>query len=201
VLKPAPPNRSRPARAGACLYLTLLLGPAPLAAADPGSAPAAGSSVYQTQSDMLYNVAKFIDWPAGALSEAGALVVGVMGDDPFGAHLDTALRNKTVSGHPVVVRRLDSPARLNECHVLFVGASGSRQAAGILRALGRAPVLTVGEGERFARLGGIVAFIRDGGRMRLEINLDAAERARLHVSSKLLRVATVRRTAARRPGD
>jgi dihydroxyacid dehydratase/phosphogluconate dehydratase len=57
--------------------------------------------------------------------------------------------------------------------------------------VGPSPVLTIGEHVPFSRLGGIIAFIRDGNRVRFEINADAAERAGLQVSSKLLRLAAV----------
>ena len=57
--------------------------------------------------------------------------------------------------------------------------------------MGPSPVLTVGEHVQFSRLGGVIAFIRDGNRVRFEINLDAADRAGLQVSSKLLRLAAV----------
>src|ERR1017187_6776014 len=78
---------------------------------------------------------------------------------------------------------------------LLVGASDRKEIARIVQSVGRWPVLTIGERVQFSRLGGVIAFIRDGNRIRFEINLDAAERAGLHVSSKLLRLAAVWREA------
>ncbi|MGA2593862.1 MAG: YfiR family protein [Bryobacteraceae bacterium] len=189
--------------AGVLLFLTLvLLGPVSLAAEDMGTLPAPGYSEYEIKSAMLYNFTKFIDWPTSALGVGAApLVVGVLGDDPFGSWLDTALRNKAVSGHPVVVRRIESPTGMKACHVLFVGASDRQQVAGVLRALGHAPVLTIGNGEQFAKLGGIIGFIWDGHRIRVKINLQAAQQADLGISSQLLRLTAIRPEAPPRPRE
>jgi hypothetical protein len=144
------------------------------------------------ESAMLYNFTRFIEWPEGTLGQSGSsVVVGVLEDDRVAPLLAAALRDKTIHGHPVVVRRLGSAMEAKSCAVLFVGTWDRKKIARIVQAVGRSPVLTVGEREQFSRLGGVVAFIRDGSRIQFEINLDAANRAGLQVSSKLLRLATV----------
>jgi hypothetical protein len=50
-------------------------------------------------------------------------------------------------------------------------------------------VLTVGEADRFAQRGGMIGFVLENNRVRLDINRAAAESAGLRVSSKLLAVA------------
>jgi hypothetical protein len=183
-------------RGAGCLAPLLLAGISLAAETEAESALAAAHSAYEIQSAMLYNFTKFVEWPGSALGESGApVVVGVWGDDGLVPVLEAALRNKTVDGHPIVVRRLDSSTDPKSCAVLFVGASDRKEIARIVQSVGRWPVLTIGERVQFSRLGGVIAFIRDGNRIRFEINLDAAERAGLHVSSKLLRLAAVWREA------
>ena len=149
-------------------------------------------SGYEIESAMLYKFAKFVAWPAGALGDNGApLVVGVVGNDAFFSVLKATLRGKSAYGHPIVLRRLDSRADPKGCQVLYVGVSDRAEAAEILEVAGREPVLTVGDGLQFSRQGGVIAFIRDGGHIGFEINLDAAERAGLEISSKLLRLAII----------
>ena len=60
----------------------------------------------------------------------------------------------------------------------------------ILRRLRTAPVLTVSELPGFAKHGGMVGFVIDRGKVRLEVNLAAVRRSRLRMSSKLLEVAS-----------
>jgi hypothetical protein len=163
-------------------------------AAQAASEPplAAEHSEREIESAMLYNFTKFVEWPGSALGgDSVPVVVGVWGDDGLVPVLAAALRNKTIYGHPVVVRRLDSSADPRSCAVLFVGASDRKEIARIVQAVRRSPVLTIGEIVQFSRLGGVIAFFRDGNRIRFEINLDAADRAGLQVSSKLLRLAAV----------
>ena len=49
----------------------------------------------------------------------------------------------------------------------------------------------MGETDSFAREGGIIAFVESENNVQLEINLAAAEQARLKISSKLLSLAKV----------
>ena len=49
----------------------------------------------------------------------------------------------------------------------------------------------VSDADRFAERGGMIRFVTDRSRIRLQINPVAAEAAHLTISSKLLRVAEV----------
>jgi hypothetical protein len=179
-------------RGAACLAPLFLTGIS-LAAQAAGEPPLAGEHTgNEIESAMLYNFTKFVAWPDSALGASGVpVIVGILEDDGLFPVLEAALRNKAVYGHPIVVRRLDTSAAARSCAVLFVGASNRKEISRIVESVGRSPVLTIGELVQFSRLGGVVAFIRDGNRIRFEINLDAADRAGLQVSSKLLRLATV----------
>jgi hypothetical protein len=55
-------------------------------------------------------------------------------------------------------------------------------------------VLTVGESDGFAALGGVIGFKLEGGRVRLEVNVGAAEQSKLRISSKLLSLAHIVKT-------
>jgi hypothetical protein len=180
-------------RGGAALLASLLMVGIALAGDAASEAPpAAVQSEDAIESAMLYNFTKFVEWPEGALGASGnPVVVGVLEGDGIVPLLAATLRDKTIHGHPIVVRRLGSAAEAVSCAVLFVGSGDRKRIARTAQAVGRSPVLTIGERAEFSRLGGVIAFIRDGSRVRFEINLDAAGRAGLQVSSKLLQLATV----------
>ena len=186
-------------RAAGCVTL-LLMAAISLPAQDDAELPlGAARSEYEIKSAILYNFTKFVQWPGRALGETGVpAVVGVLGDDGLVPVLEAALRNKTVYGHPIVVRRLYSSAGAKSCAVLFVGVSDRSEIFRIVRSVGAAPVLTIGQCVQFTRLGGVSALIRESGRYQFQINREAAERAGLKVSSKLLRLATVVRAAPER---
>jgi dihydroxyacid dehydratase/phosphogluconate dehydratase len=50
-------------------------------------------------------------------------------------------------------------------------------------------VLTVGETEDFIDFGGIIAFVRENDKILFDINREAAKRAEIEISSRVLRLA------------
>lgn len=56
---------------------------------------AQSSSEYQVKAAFLYNFATFVDWPGDAFGNSNApLVIGAIGEDPFGGALDQAINGK-----------------------------------------------------------------------------------------------------------
>jgi hypothetical protein len=140
----------------------------------------------------LFNFSQFVDWPAAAFADdRSPLVIGVLGSDPFGATLDEIVRDETVNGRPLTVRRYQSPDQLDSCHILFIDRSQDSRLDAIVAALKGQSVLTVGDFEGFARRGGMIRFVTVGNKIRLRINLGAAQEAKLTISSKLLRPAQI----------
>jgi hypothetical protein len=162
-------------------------------AAGPGRAQAPPAPTeYQLKAVFLFNFSQFVDWPAAAFADDNSpLVIGVLGRDPFGAMLDEIVRGETVNGRPLAVRRYESIAQLDACHILFIDRSQVEQLGAIIAALKGRSVLTVGDFEGFARGGGIIRFVTVGNKIRLKVNLVAAQQAKLTISSKLLRPAQI----------
>ena len=167
----------------------VIFGATALAAA-PQRSEAAPSVEYQVKAGFLFNFAKFVQWPASAFSAPDSpIVVGILGDDPFGPFLDQVVQAEPVERHKVVVKRIARPEDAGQCHILFVPRSVSGPSAAIMAGLRAKSVLTVGETDRFLEEGGIINLVIDRSKVRFEINLDAAREARLTVSSKLLKLA------------
>ncbi len=142
----------------------------------------------EAKAAFIYNFAKFVEWPDEALASGGTFVVGVAGDDAFAAVVERVLRGKLVRDRPLAVRRVARAGDLDGCHVVFVG--DGRPLAEVLHALDARPVLTVGGRDEFAPNGGMIGFLIQNDKLRFEVNLDAAERANLRISSQLLKLAT-----------
>ena len=164
-----------------------------LAAAAPGRAQAPPAPTeYQVKAVFLFNFSQFVDWPPASFADGRSpLVIGVLGRDPFGTMLDDIVRGETVNGRPLAVRRYDSIGQIDDCHILFVDRSADEQLDAVLAALKGRGVLTVGDFEGFARRGGIIRFVTVGNKIRLRVNLAAAQEAKLTISSKLLRPSQI----------
>lgn len=147
---------------------------------------------YDLKAVFLLNFARFVDWPGESFEDAGSpIVIGVLGQDPFGSTLREAVANETAHDRKLVVRQCQSVEELESCHILFVPESEATRWAPLAGRWTRRSVLTVGESKAFATRSGIIGFELSGRKLRLSINLLAANAARLTISSKLLRQAEI----------
>src|SRR5262245_21432839 len=135
----------------------------------------------------LYNFARFVQWPEA--DQNSPVRFCVYGKDPFGKLLDESLRDKNMEGRPLEIQRLSGLKDIEECHVLFVGASSD--ISSVLRQIGNHPILTVSETPGFTQMGGIINFVLQDQKVRFEINPQTAAAAGLKISSQLLRLALI----------
>jgi YfiR/HmsC-like len=143
---------------------------------------------YQVKAAFLLNFTKFIDWPPTAFAETDSpMSICILGKDPFGRVLDDIVQGEVVKSRKVNVQRLSQSPAPKSCQVVFID-SAEKDLPKTLNSLGHG-VLTVGEGEKFIREGGMVAFVIEDRHVRFHINQTVALNAELRLSSKLLRVA------------
>jgi hypothetical protein len=134
---------------------------------------------------IVYNILQFVEWPADA--DPSRLTLCVDPSGVLGGYF------KALVGRPVNNRQLDVTDmgdgfdNWKQCHAVFLDA-GSRRTAGLAARLPRnLPVLVLGdlpEGQDLT-----VQLIESAGRVGFNIDLGAARRSRLQVSSRLLRLA------------
>ena len=146
----------------------------------PGQA--AGELEAKIKAAYVFHVLKFVDWP-----QAGnePLRLCVTGTDAV-AQLLTELSGKQIKDRSLRVDT-DPGSDLFTCNALFIGRS-ERRWHDILGRL-RGSILTISDVDGFAAAGGIVGFFSDSGRIKLDINPDAARQANLKISAKLLELA------------
>jgi hypothetical protein len=160
---------------------------------------AAGTDVqpvgeYQVKAAFLYNFAKFVEWPGSAFKSANEPVtICVLGRNPFGNTLEDAVAGKVVEGRTFAVRQISGMQGAGGCRILFVSGSERKQFRAGAASIAGQGLLTVGEWKEFIADGGVVNFKLESGKVRFEINVAAAERENLRISSKLLSLADVAR--------
>src|SRR4051812_30746309 len=165
---------------------------AALLTARPLTAQSVRAAASEVQAVFLFNFAQFVEWPPEAFPDPQApLVIGILGKDPFGNFLDETVHGERVRGRGFRVDRYRRVDDVKDCQILFISRSEAKRLEGILAALKGRPILTVSNGEDFERAGGIIRFILDESKIRLSIDLEAAQTARLTFSSKLLRSAEI----------
>lgn len=173
--------------AAGCVVLGLLLPGGPDA-----SAQTAPSREYQIKAVFLFNFAQFVEWPAAAFAGANSpIVIGVLGENPFGGYLDDTVRDEKINSRPLEVQRYLQVDEIKTCHVLFISASEANRLEPILASLRSRSILIVGDADDFVQRGGMIRLAAAQNKIRLTINPEAAKAANLTISSKLLRSADV----------
>jgi hypothetical protein len=147
---------------------------------------------YQVKAVFVYNFSRFVEWPSQTFSAPDApFVIGVLGSDPFGAHLDEAVHGEQIDQHPLVVRHFRNPGEIGDCRILYIDRSEGAQLQQILAALDHRSTLTVADLDDSSERGVMIQFTTENNRIRLRINVEAARAAGLTISSKLLRSADI----------
>jgi hypothetical protein len=150
---------------------------------------------YQLKAAFLFNFAKFIDWPDKSFATSQSpFSVCVIGQDPFGQSLEESLAGKIVANHPVTVERFPNSRNAidaQHCQIAFISSSEKPRVRDVIETFKGDSVLLVGDMEGFASSGGAIEFFVQDDRIHFAINPEAADRAELKVSSKLLALAKI----------
>ena len=145
----------------------------------------------------LYNFAQFVEWPASAFADASAPIeIGIFGENPFGDVLQEIVRGQTIRGRRIEVKQSDKMDDLKSCQVLFMAKTEKARVNEFMAGAKDGPALTVSGMDGFIARGGMINFFLKDGKVRFEINNEAAKRYGLKISSQILslgkRVETAR---------
>lgn len=158
----------------------------------PGSLADVGSTEYKVKAAFLLNFTEFIQWPDNAFADSKSpIVIGVLGDDPFGQILEDTFKGESVQGRSVIIRRSHQIEDLKSCQMLFICRSEKDRLGEILSETANTSICTVGDMDDFAQRGGVINFYLDHGKVRFEINTSAAVQKALRISAELLKRARI----------
>ncbi len=144
------------------------------------------------KTEFIERFTQFIEWPAGARANADRpFVVGVYGKTALARSLRELVRRQPIKGFRGTLVEVREPDEAADCDLLFIAETARDDLGEVLARTGDRPVLTIGDTPGFARRGVLINFVRDGDRLRFEVNKAAAEQSGLRFSSKLLRLATL----------
>ncbi len=186
--RPLPACKSKPALAAffhAAMALVLVT---PLTfAGGQAAAQVAHPSQDDVEAAYLYNFGKFVRWPADEQHEP--LTICVLGKDPFGPTLDHVVAKESIDGRPLAVARVSDTSAVRACSILFISGSEAPRFDRDLALVAGLPIMTVSDMPDFVDHGGMIQFLLQDDRVRFEVNLNAASKSGLVLSSQLLKVA------------
>jgi len=147
---------------------------------------------YQVKAAFIFNFTQFVEWPAAAFaSDQAPLVIGILGENPFGSYLEETVFGEKVNGHPLVVQYYKSVEEIKVCHILFVSLTDPQKQRQVISGLKGRSILTVSDAAGFLQEGGIIRLFTKDGKIQLQINLEASKEPNVAISSKLLKLAEI----------
>ena len=152
---------------------------------------------YEVKAAFLFNFARFVEWPRDSSVPYDKFVIGILENDEFSKIVARTVAGKMLRGRTIEVRALHGGTGSKQYQILFIGDSDPSRLASIVQDLQAAPILTVVDLDRETGVPGVVRFFMEDRRVHFEIDLNAADRAGLKISSKLLSIARV----VREPGN
>lgn len=138
----------------------------------------------------LLNFMRFAEWPAGG-ADGGETTLCIVNDHEIAGVLEQLVKGRALNDAPYVVHELALGGNLRPCRLIYAAHIDATGARSVIDAVRGAPTLTISDYPQFAQLGGIANFYLQDDALRFALNLDAARRAQMHLSARLLSVGTV----------
>jgi hypothetical protein len=148
-------------------------------------------SEYNVKAGFIYNFANFVTWPQKSFAnDPGVLALCLVTDNPETDVL-FKLDGVTVKGRKIKVMAYQDEGCLKESHILYFATQDKGTIQKILDRVKLRSILTIGEVDGFTRMGGIINFFTENNRLRFKVNVDAAKRQGLKLSSQILLSAQI----------
>src|SRR5690348_14471559 len=133
----------------------------------------------------IFQLTRYVDWP----TETKQLTVGVLASRETSEFLQKILDGKTTNSRSLRVMISPTDDELQACSILYMEDAQAKKYLAELNRVGANKVLTVGESPDFLRDGGIVALVRTGDKVQIQLNLEAAQRSGIKLNPHLFDVA------------
>jgi hypothetical protein len=147
----------------------------------------AQNQISKTQTLFIFSFTRYVQWPE-AYSQ-GDFEIVVLGDSPVIEDLKLMAQAKKVGDRAIKVTRINSPAEIRKCNILFIPATKSAQLPEILSKVNTQSILVVTEDNGLGSKGSNINFIMKDGKLAFELNQTSVTRQNLKVSIELSRLA------------
>jgi hypothetical protein len=132
----------------------------------------------------MYNFTKYIEWPASV--RQGDFIIAVFGNSPMTKELEFIAAKQKVGAQNIIVKTFNSVNEIDFCHILFVPASKSSTLTQIVEKVAGKSILIITDKEGMANQGSGINYVKDGDRIKYELNKKSIEKRGLVVNSSLV---------------
>jgi len=142
---------------------------------------------YKLHTVFIYSFTRYVIWPE--TYNQGEFEILVMGDSPIVDALQEMAQAKKVGDRTIKVTRINSPAEIRKCNILFVPASKSSQLSDVVTKVNGQSILVITEEPGLGAKGSVINFIMKEGKLAFELNQSAVARQNLKIANELSRLA------------
>lgn len=142
---------------------------------------------YKMHTVFIFSFTRYVQWPENY--NGGDFEIMVLGDSPILEELKSMAQVKKVGDRTIKVTKINSPAEIRKCNILFISAAKSSQISEVLNKVTTQSILVVTEEPGLGAKGSNVNFITKDGKLAFELNQNAASKQGLKVSNELSRLA------------
>jgi hypothetical protein len=138
----------------------------------------------------VFNFAKFTEWPQQAFTESNApLNVCFLGGEDVRVAFQEISAGKSVNARPILVRDVKTAGEVLDCRIIYIDTANGPVVAGVMKNARQRCALVIGVSNDFLLRGGIIKLLVENNRMKFDVNVGAADRTKIRLSSKLLALA------------
>lgn len=149
---------------------------------------AGDATKYKIFVGFINHFTKFVQWPED--KKSGDFVIGIIGDSPIAAELQT-MNGKVVGSQKIVVKIFTTEDAMSNCHIVFVSDKYTKSLGAISEKAKSNKTLVISESNGAAKKGSDINFVEDGGSVKFEINSTTASNHGLKIASKLKELGKV----------
>ncbi len=144
----------------------------------------------EVKAAFLLSFLRYAAFPTNAFDSADSpLVIGVSENDEFGQTLDQ-LSGHVCQGRPVTVQRFQKAEQASNCHLVSLSNRDTTgQQKQVISKLKKHTTIIVCENPALLKVGATISLRPIKGRMRFDINLNAANSVGITFSSRMLELA------------
>lgn len=140
---------------------------------------------------LALNIVRFTTWPDEAQQRMKETIDFCVVGDNVVQQSFASIDHKAVGNKTLNMINLSRLSNFEQCHVLFVSELKQNILLQVFIEIKNRPLLTIGTGNEFAELGGMVGLENVDNKITLHVNIAAVHEAKLNISSRLLSLAKI----------
>lgn len=142
---------------------------------------------YKVHSVFMYSFTRYVQWPVEYTQ--GDFEILVLGDSPIVDELKEMAKSRKAGDRTIKVTKINSPADIHKCSMLFVPASKAGQLDKVMSTVGSQSIMVISESNGAGMQGSDINFVIKDGKLAFELNQATVNKKNLKVSLELSRLA------------